>query len=359
MPLVVACLLLGGCAAVEPVDDIDGARERLAQHLETLAQQGFAGQVAVTHGDDIVILEGYGRMGVDDPRPVTADAVMPLASITKPLAASAVLALAAQGRLALDDPIGNHLHPLQSPWADITVEALLTHSAGLPAEIANRRWDGPPRFEPIDLETFLERVQHFRPEDQPGAGFNYSNLGYGLLTAVIEAASGRPWEDYLAEALLSPAGIDDIGLIRPDWKPDEIVRSRDGNREYPHHLEQPRLPDGMGWHLRGSGDLLARPGGVIAWWRAVRDGAWLPKPWLKSWLTPRVNESDGSRYGYGLHFRTTRLGEAIGHTGEDLGYSASLTYYPEHDLMVYINGADARFPADRLRDRIERFLAAP
>lgn len=350
-------LAVAGCAVAPPADRFEAAGKRLTGYLDALERRGFAGQVAIVHQGEILIREGRGRMGTDDSRPVPADAVMPLASVTKPLAASLVMALAAEGRLALDDPIGKHLPGLGSPWSEITVESLTTHTSGLPAEIASRRWEGPPRFEPVDLETFLKRIRRFPPD--PDAGFRYSNLGYGLLAAVIEAACGQSWEDCLVDRLLQPADIEGIGLLYPGWGDADIVRSRQSDHGRTHHLEQPRLNDGMGWHLRGSGDLLARPAGVIAWWRAVRDGRWLPDPWLERWLTPQVREPDGSRYGHGLHFRASRLGRAIGHTGEDLGYSVSLYWYPESDLMVYINAADPRFAADRLRDRIERILAAP
>lgn len=354
--VAVAWAILAACATLPDEARVCSAAERFSGQLEQYAGRGFAGQAVVVHGDRVVLHSGYGTMAPGEPRPVGADAVMPLASVTKPFLASAVLRLAADGNLSLGDPVGRHLDALEPPWADIPLSALLTHTAGLPAEIANRQWRGPPRFEPVGREDFLRRLQHFAPDHPPGAGFNYSNLGYGVLAAVIEAISARPWHEYLDQALLAPAGIEDIGISRPGWRANDVVRSRDGRRAHSHHLEQPRLGDGMGWPLRGSGDLLARPAAIIAWWRSLRAGTWLPGPWLELWLQPQIREPAGSRYGFGLEFdRRGRL-EAIGHSGQDLGYSVVLVWYPDLDLMVYVNSAHADFAADRLLGHFERLL---
>lgn len=337
-------------------EDLRAGAENLNRELQALEAQGFAGQAVIVHGDEVLLLSGYGDMGVDDPRPVTDNAVMPLASLTKPFTASAVLALAAEGKLTLEDPLGKHLTELRSPWADLPIESLLTHTAGLPAEIASRRYEGDHRFEPVDRDTFLERVQHFEPDHPPGRAFNYSNVGYGLLAAVVEVVSKQHWEAFLAGSVLATAGVSEIGFLRPDWGEADMVRARDGDRDQGNYFTRPYLEDGMGWHLRGSGDLLARPQGIVAWWQAIRRGLWLSRPWLERWLTPRVDEADGTQYGYGLHFRSSPWGQVIGHTGGQLSYTVDFSWFIESDLMVYINSASQRFEADLMRERLHRLL---
>jgi hypothetical protein len=82
----------------------------------------------------------------------------------------------------------------------------------------------------------------------------------------------------------------------------------------------------------------------------------LSAPWLETWLTPQVDEADGSRYGYGLHFRNSDFGPVIGHTGGDFTYAVDFSWFVDHDLMVYLATADARFEADLLRDSLHRRL---
>ena len=352
----VLALALAGCTTLPTAEQIERGAERLEHELRSLENEGFAGQVLVARGDEVLLLSGYGAMGLDDPRPVTDNAVMPLASITKPFTASAIFVLAAEGKLALDDPIGQFLDELDSPWGDIPVQALLTHSAGLPAEIVRHGRMEEHRFEPIDRNTFLQRVQHFEPDFEPGAGFRYGNVSYGLLAAIIEVVAEQSWESFLIGSVLNTAGVADIGVFSPGWHDSEMVRARDGERDLGHYLEQPRLADGLGYNIRGAGDLHARPAGVLAWWQAMRQEFWLSPPWMDRWLEPQISEPDGSRYGYGLHFRRSPWGPVIGHTGGEAGFTSDFSWFTELDLVVYINSAHTDFEADLLRDRLHRQL---
>lgn len=125
------------------------------------------------------------------------DSVMPLASATKPITASAILALTADGRLALDDPIGKHLPGLADHWATIPIECFLVHAAGLPGEIVNRTWKGVPWFEPVGRDELVRRVNRFRPHQAPCTGFGYSSVGYNLLAALIDSISGQTFERFV------------------------------------------------------------------------------------------------------------------------------------------------------------------
>jgi CubicO group peptidase (beta-lactamase class C family) len=353
--LICAALALTGCAVTPP--DLDQGARQLENRLTILEQQGFAGQVAVVQGENILVLQGFGQMDVDDDRPISAAAVLPLASLTKPFTASAVLALAAEGRLDLDEPIGNHLPGLDPHWADIAISHYLTHTAGLPAEIINRAWKGDqPRFEPVGRDEFVARLNHFEPDFPPGDGYNYSNVGYSLLAALIEQVAEEDYESYLRGTLLATAGISDIGFRMQGWQGRDLVSGRDGPERIGHYFEQPLIDGALGWNLRGSGDLLATPGGIIDWWWAIRDQRWLSTPWLDEWLTPRLDKPDGDRYGYGLIFRDSIHGPVIGHPGGDYTFSVEFSWFVDLDLMIYIATADTRFPADLLRDDLHRLL---
>lgn len=348
---ILGFLLVAGCAASLKPSDPNVLIGRLVADLERLETRGFAGQLVVVRGDEVMVQRGFGTISPSGSRAVDAKSVMPLASATKPITASAVLALAADGRLTLDDPIGDHLPRLAEHWASIPIECFLVHTAGVPGEIVNRTWAGVARFEPVDREELLRRVNRFRPDQTPCTEFGYSNVGYNLLAALIEEVGGVSFEHFVARRLLRPAGIDQIGLLEPAWAKRDLVESRRGAVQGGDYFDQPMLADGAGFNLRGSGDLMATPDGIIAWWHAVRAGQWLPRAWLTTWLEPRVAEPGGGRYGYGLDFRDTALGTSIGHTGQVLHFTIDLSWYPERDLLVYINSADARFPASVLRIR--------
>lgn len=351
--LIGIALTAAGCAGA-PQRPLDVAA--LDAELRRLERRGFVGQVLVARGDRVLFSAGYGQRAPGAEDPVTTGTVFPLASLTKPFTASAVLALAADGRLRLDDPVGRYLPSLEAPWAEIPVHALLTHGAGLPAEIHNRAWAGRPQFEPVGRAAFLERVQAFPPDHPPGEGFNYSNVGYGLLGAVIETVTGRSWEEYLHERLLEPAGVAGIGFLRPGFEPEALAVGREGGRPWGTFHQRPSLADGLGWHLRASGDLHASADAIHDWWRAIVEGRWLDAEWLDAWMVPRVTEPDGTMYGYGWHFRETRRGRVIGHTGGNGVFAVDFSWIPDRDLLIYVATAEADFQADVIRDRLHRRL---
>ncbi len=353
LPGLLCLLALAACAGLPSSDPDPDALDRELDRLET---RGMVGQVVVADREGILYQRGLGKVRTDNDEPVTPDHVFPLASLTKPFTAAAILALAADGRLALDDRLGEHLSGLESPWADIPLESLLTHTSGFPAEIVNRAWDGDPQFEPVDREEFVGRIRHFPPDHPPGEGYNYSNVGYGLLGALIEEVTGSDWEAWLRERLLEPAGLEAIGLMHPQWTEKQIVEGRQRGQGWGTYLDQPRLEDGLGFHLRASGDLHAPATAVVDWWKAVASEDFLDPEWTGRWLTPRVDEQDGTRYGYGWHFRDSRHGPVIGHTGGNRIYAVDFSWFRDPDILVYIATAESRFEADLLADRIHRSL---
>jgi CubicO group peptidase (beta-lactamase class C family) len=354
--LLALALAGAGCATLTPAQlDLGG----LDRELTRLERRGMVGHVLVARHGTLVYSRGVGAVDPstgDRATPIGSTTVFPLLSLTKPFTASAILALAADGQISIDDAIGRHLPELASPWADIPVHALLTHTAGVSPQIASRDWSGEPLLEPITRETFLGRVQQFPPQRDGATAFRYSNVGYGLLGALIESVTGRSFERYLRERLLAPAGLVRIAFHDPQWSVGEVVTGRVAGRAHWRYIDQPMLPDGAGFNLRASGELHASADDVLAWWRALRAGNWLPDEWMDEWLTPRVREPDGSRYGYGWQFRETRAGLVIGHTGGDRVYSVDFSWYPDLDLLIHVTTADARWQADLLRDRLHRRL---
>jgi CubicO group peptidase (beta-lactamase class C family) len=349
--------LLHGCA-VQPAQwaGDEQSTARLERMLEAEARRGFTGQVLVARGEHVLLLEAAGTREPGGREPVTIDDVMPLASVTKPFTASAVLALAADGRLSLEDPIGRHLPQLSPPWSEVPVAHFLTHTAGLPAEIVNRAWPGHPMFEPVGREDFLASLAHFPPDHPPGAGFNYSNVGYLVLGALIETVSGESWELFLQRRLLAPAQIEQVGLLLPAWGAGRPVHGRVAGEDRGSYFDQPRLEDGLGWRIRAAGDLQATPQGVLAWWLSIQRGDWLPPAARAEWTTPRGREPDGSEYGYGLNFRRSRAGRIIGHTGSDGVFTSDWSWLADHDLLIYVASADPRHPADEVRESLLRAL---
>lgn len=155
----------------------------------------------------------YGFKNLKSKEPVEASTHFHLFSITKTFTALAVLQLAEAGKIVLNKPASAYLPGFPYPNT-ITVEQLLSHTAGIPNPLP-LKWihlaEEHPGFkrDPFFAEVFKA---HPKLDFEPGTKFKYSNLGYVLLGQLVEAVSGQPFEDYVKEHIVEQGGIDPSGL---------------------------------------------------------------------------------------------------------------------------------------------------
>lgn len=155
----------------------------------------------------------YGFKNLKSKEPVEASTHFHLFSITKTFTALAVLQLVEAGKIVLNKPASAYLPGFPYPNT-ITVEQLLSHTAGIPNPLP-LKWihlaEEHPGFkrDPFFAEVFKA---HPKLDFEPGTKFKYSNLGYVLLGQLVEAVSGQPFEDYVKEHIVDQGGIDPSGL---------------------------------------------------------------------------------------------------------------------------------------------------
>ncbi|MDA0225242.1 MAG: serine hydrolase, partial [Proteobacteria bacterium] len=169
---------------------------------------------------------GIGHADRGRTRPVPPDALMRIASLSKPLTAAAVQTLAARGRLKATDRVLNRVAPpgvvpQDRRWREITVAHLLQHRGG---------WDSGKSFDPLfridEIEKVLRLARPARPADlvrymlgkplqfDPGGASVYANFGYTVLGRVIEKVSGTSYINFLRQQVLGPHDIHDVLLGR-------------------------------------------------------------------------------------------------------------------------------------------------
>lgn len=155
----------------------------------------------------------YGFKNLKSKEPVEASTHFHLFSITKTFTALAVLQLVEAGKIVLNKPASAYLPGFPYPNT-ITVEQLLSHTAGIPNPLP-LKWihlaEEHPGFkrDPFFAEVFKA---HPKLDFEPGTKFKYSNLGYVLLGQLVEAVSGQPFEDYVKKHIVDQGGIDPSGL---------------------------------------------------------------------------------------------------------------------------------------------------
>jgi len=167
--------------------------------------------MGIVHDQELIWSKGFGYAHVEEGIAAAPDTIYSICSISKLFTSVSVMQLRDEGLLRLDDPIQQHL-----PWftiqdshpetGAIDIQGVLTHSAGLPRESDHPYWTGPDypfptRDEIIDRIALQEELY---PAD---TYYQYSNLGMSLAGAVVEAASGQPYAEYVQEHVLDPLGL--------------------------------------------------------------------------------------------------------------------------------------------------------
>lgn len=301
--------------------------ERSADLCAAAVARGAAPSVslAVAVRGVVVFANAWGLADVAAGRTATVDTAYLLASVTKPLTATAVCALADRGVFALDDPVTAHLPWLRlTPHRDAgppTVRHLLGHTAGLGLHL---EFAYPEDRAPVpSLADSVARYGHlFHP---PGRRFAYTNLGYGILDALLAAACGAPAGGVLDAEVFAPLGMR-TAWVGPRYAGGSAaaVPHTVAGRAYPPYDTTHRGAS-LGWAsapdvaLFGQ-SLLGEPGPLSSATRALM-------------RTPRL---PGSGYGLGLAVTTVAGRRAVGHDGRMGGVATALLAVPDLRASVAV-----------------------
>ncbi len=210
--------------------DLDLIATKVDAYMKKHSVPGLS--IAVTQGERLVYAAGFGLADKDSGEPVGPDTRFRVASVSKPITSAAIMELVEGGQLGLDDKVfgansilgGTYTTPKSNPNIDsITVRHLLGHVAGFTTN------GGDPMFAYTGTSQADLIKWHLADRalaTTPGSRYEYSNFGYCLLGRIIEAKSGQGYEQYVKNAVLSPAGITRMeigGNAKADRKPGEVV----------------------------------------------------------------------------------------------------------------------------------------
>jgi CubicO group peptidase (beta-lactamase class C family) len=367
LPAAFALLLLAACASTPAPRETQAQRiaedqrlsTRLDARLQRLARRGFSGAVLVEREGRVLLHAGYGMADREAGRPVSADTVFHIGSLSKSFTAAAVLQLESEGRLRLDDRLDRHFAEVPADKAAISLRQLLTHSAGLPDRVlpCSRAEAGA-----LDRDAYVRTVLAAPLLDRPGRRYRYSNAGYDLLGAVIELASGQAYEDYLRRALLDPAGLHDTGIAPATWaEPERIALGyRADGRPWGTLHSLFWGEHGALWCNLASGALLSTVDDLRRWQRALLEGRVLAPEQVERMWSPQIAEQPGRRSHYGFGFLISEhpgLGRLVAHNGSlSRVLEAELRWYRDRDLLLVLAGNSAALTATAAMPELVRQL---
>jgi CubicO group peptidase (beta-lactamase class C family) len=305
---------------------------------EQLRDQQIPGlSVAVLRDGQVVLARGYGLASVELNVPATAGTVYRLASVTKPLTATAVLQLVEEGRLALDGTLPSYLAETPPAWTGITVRQLLTHTSGLKDYLNELRLTTRDGTTPEEILGALGRLPLNFP---PGSQARYSNTNFLVLGVILQQVSGLDYEALLTQRVFAPIGMRHTRLNRPE----AVMADRSagyvsvaGELRNSPRLE-PSLYDNADAGLVSSVEDLAR------WLQALRANRLLSAATQRAMWTP-VTLPDGTAAPFGLGWSVTHANghRLVYHRGNRPDGSGFVARYVDDgiDVVVLTNLGDA------------------
>jgi CubicO group peptidase (beta-lactamase class C family) len=293
-----------------------------------LARQRIPGMsVAVLRGDSVVLARGYGFANLEHRVPAADSTIYQSGSVGKQFTAAAIVTLAREGKLGLDDPVRKWLPEAPSAWRKVTIRHLLTHTSGIP-DYTDDLVDFRRDYTEEQLANLYARLPLRFP---PGATWSYSNTGYALLGFVVRRVTGKFYGDYLRERVFQPLGMRTARVISES----DIVP----NRAAGYVLEKGELRN-QDWvsptlNTTADGALYLTVRDMAQWaiglnHARVPDSAGL----AASWTPVRLNDGGTYPYGFGWAVDDQRGHLRIGHGGSWQGFRTSIQRYPEFDLTV-------------------------
>lgn len=261
-----------------------------------------------------------------DGAPATPDTQYRIGSITKTFIAVLVMRLREEGLLDLDDPLERHLPG--TPIAHLTVRELLSHGGGVRSETENPWWERTPGIDLAELQRQLA------VRDLAVGRFHYSNVGFGVLGAVVDARRGHSWSDCVREEILIPLGMSRTTTrpVAPHASGFAVHPFADLVMPEPEHDAGAMAPAGQLWSTTGD---LAR---YVTFLHGGDDRV-LPASALTLMKRPLTwDDAPGQRwtraYGLGLEVGNTDGHRLFGHGGSMPGFLAHLRFREDGDAIL-------------------------
>jgi CubicO group peptidase (beta-lactamase class C family) len=283
--------------------------------------------VAIVRDGKIVFTKAYGDQGPGIAKGPDVRAKYQIASVSKQFTAAAILLLADEGKLSLDDKVSKWV-PDVTDADKITIRQLLSHTAGL-----QDYWPQDYSFKAMETAVTPQQIVDRwakKPLDfAPGTAWQYSNTGYVVAGMIIEKASGKKLLDYLQAKIFKPLGMDAIDQDKAVGK-----GFPQGTHRYALGPVRPAKPAADGW-LWAAGELAMSAADLAKWDIARIDRTVLPaRDWAVQETEVKLADGSPTHYGLGVSLGEHGGKKEVSHGGEAVGFLSSNVVIPEERFAV-------------------------
>ena len=319
-------------AALDQAKVLAGAERAWEKTVKAYVAPGPGCAAAVSLNGQTVFEKAFGMAEMEHGIPNTPQTIFESGSVAKQFTAAAIILLAQDGKLSIDDPVRKYIPELPEYNRPVTIRHILTHTAGLRDWGAVMQLTGVGRGDRvINNDIALDVIVHQKNLDfTPGAEYSYSNSGYQLAAIIVERVSKQKFGAFVEERLFKP-----LGMTKSSWR-DDYTRlvpgraqgySRQGANG-PWTLSMPIM------NVVGNGGMLTTVGDWMKW-NAMLDSKSLGAPLVETLETQGVL-NDGRKISYALGIEVTKYKglKEVSHSGGTAGYQTFLARYPDKKLSV-------------------------
>jgi CubicO group peptidase (beta-lactamase class C family) len=324
--------------------------EAAAEVLQTTGAPSAS--VAVVRDGAIAYVHAYGLATIEPPMPATTEMRYSIGSISKQFTAAAILLLAEDRKLSLDDKVAKWLPDLTRA-NEVTIRQLLSMTSGY-QDYWPQDYVMPPMMRPTTAQQIMNGWAKIPLDFEPGSKWQYSNTNYVIAGAIVERVSGKPLLEFLQMRIFTRLGMKSVvNTDEAALGPGEPARYL----RYGLGAPRPAPKEGSGW-LFAMGELAMSARDLALWDISTIDQTILkPVSYQAMQTNTLLKNGVASGYGLGVQVGTSAGRRVVSHTGEVSGFTAANQIYPDDKAaVVVLTNLDATGASSQLAGRIATVL---
>ena len=311
----------------------------------------------IAENDTVILQKSYGTANRKDNKQLNKNSIFNLASVTKQFTATAILLLAQEGKLSLDDQIGKYI-PELSFYKGITVGHLIHHTSGLPdyMQLLDKKGD---KTKIATNNYVIELFVKEKPEllFEPNEKYDYSNTGYLLLATIIERVSDKSYDEFLEEKIFKPLEMKNTSVLfvyKDSLKIDNLALgyTPDSTGTYVSYKDYYKSFDGV----YGQGRIYSTTSDLYKWDRELKNNKTVLKDPESLFSNSKLNSGENTNYGFGWYLKDhDDYGNIVFHSGSWAGYITYIERHIDDDKTIIVlqnngNGTGkTRIPTENTR----------
>lgn len=328
--------------------------QALQRQLDSLTQGKFPDDgpgtvISLSRGNELLYQRTFGKANIELGVNMGTEQVFRLGSLSKQFTAVLILQLVEQGKISLQDDIRNYLPEFPEKKHVVSIEALLTHTAGVINYTGLASFNQEVKRKDLSPKQLIDLFSGQALEFEPGTDYKYSNSGYVLLGYLLEKIYGKTYAQVVQEKIFGPLGMrhsyyDYASSIIPG-RASGYVKGNDGYKN----------ADYLSMSLPyAAGGLLSTAGDMRKWYSALHDGKVLKQETLKKAFSAfQLTSGRFTGYGYGWETGNVQGSASAKHVGVVNGFFTYAAYLPEENLSVSIlRNCDSPYDPDALASQL-------